>query len=107
MEYRGRIELGRELSYTQAIQLQQWLENNGLKLTADGRAVESNGKKASLIESIIELVYKRLREIPCIATGVLSAYDNGMKHHEIVVTNRKVWLHQDGCVHRIPENKNT
>jgi hypothetical protein len=103
MKYRGRIELGRELSYTQALQLQQWLENNGLKLTADGRAIESDGKRISLVESITELVYKRLRDIPCIATGVLSAYDNKKKHHEIVVTNRRVWLHQDGCVHRLPE----
>jgi hypothetical protein len=103
MEYRGRIEIGRELSYTQALQLQQWLEDNGLKLTADGRAIEPNGKRTSLVESVAELVYKRLRDIPCIATGVLSAYDSNKKHHEIVVANRRVWLHQDGCVHRLPE----
>lgn len=103
MEYRGRIEIGRELSYTQALQLQQWLENHGLKLTIDGRAIEWNMKQTSLVESVTELVYTHLREIPCIATGVLSAYENNQKHHEIVVANRKVWLHQDGYVHRLPE----
>lgn len=103
MEYRGRIELGRELSYTQAIKLQQWLENNGLKLTIDGRAIESNRKRTSLVEPITELIYKHLRDIPCIATGVLSAYDDNKRHHEIVVANRRVWLHQDGCIHQLPE----
>jgi len=103
MEYQGRIEIGRELSYTQAIRLQQWLGSHGLKLTADGRAIEWNGKQLSLVESVAELIYKRFRELPCIATGVLSAYEKNQKHHEIVVTNRKVWLHQDGCIHLLPE----
>jgi hypothetical protein len=107
----GRIELHRELSFTEAQKLQQLfsIEHNFrpyekmcLEVASDGRAIQWNrDEKIEHIEVMLADALIFLKKWNVKATGVVKILQEQKKKFEVIVIADKVKLYKDGNIQNV------
>lgn len=102
MECKGRIELSRELSFTQAQTLRKLFETSKrpicLEVTGDGRGLQWNKRDAFGLEYMLLEITKQLSNWGIQATGVLHIIEPQRVSYDVVVLSNRVRIWQDGKI---------
>jgi len=100
MRYNGRIELGKELTFSQAKAIQDHIQKHqiNLEISKDGRAIQWDGTECTCLENpIADLMHRFINPMNFKAQGVIIAASKN-KHYEIVVLKKMVKVHIDGDI---------
>lgn len=102
IKYNGRIELDRELTYTQAQQLSQFFiacHQKCLEISNDGRAIQWNKIQATDLQYIIfDIIEKFIKPWKINASGVIEVICDKKIRYEIIVLKNRVKIHRDGNI---------
>jgi hypothetical protein len=100
--YNGRIELGRELSFTQAQQLRSYFIQfkSGLEISSDGRALQWNRKdpEQNIEVTLTHIIESYLSKWGIISCGVITAVWPEKVNYDIIVVGNRVKLFRDGNI---------
>lgn len=111
MEYDGTVHLSRELSFSEAGRINEFLtktyENRlytrtGLTILADGRRIQWNGDDTvTKMEAILADLMLILTDMHLQACGIMEAKEDGQKRFMIVVLKNMVKVAEGGKIKNI------
>jgi hypothetical protein len=111
MEYDGTVHLNRELSFSEAGRLTEFLTGTytdrlytrtGLTILADGRRLIWDGDyKIVNMEAVMADLMLLLTEMNIRACGIIDAKENDKKKFQIVILKNMVKVAQDGEIKNI------
>jgi hypothetical protein len=104
----GRIELDRELSFTQAQTVNQLANKCSLELARDGRAIQWNKNQdiADIVAGITRTI-EQLLQWKINANGVITVVGDKKTHYELIVLKNRIKIYQNGEIRTIMPTKNT
>jgi pyruvate dehydrogenase complex dehydrogenase (E1) component len=103
----GRIELDRELSFTQAQTISQITSRSPLELTRDGRAIQWNKKQeiSEMVASMVKVI-EQIARWKINANGVITIIGDKKTHYELIVLKNRIKIYQNGEIRTIMPAKN-
>ena len=107
MNFIGRIELTRELRFSEAQKINKFFNTVhdrrpyrkvALEITSDGRAIQWNKSEAECLELCLADATELLKKMNITATGVIRVTGSDKLSYEIIVLHKKVKVHKDGQI---------
>jgi len=88
--YSGRIDLSRELTFTQAQQIDELALNKGIRVAPDGRGLIWDQVAEEGVANILSEVIAKTASWGIMAVGVLHVVKPAKRTYDIVVISNKV-----------------
>lgn len=99
ISYNGRIELNRELKFSEAQTIQLFLTNRGIRITTDGRGLIWDNDITEGVElALAEVLEKHISKLGIIAAGVLHVVKPNKTTYDVVVIANKVKIFAKGRI---------